>query len=101
MSLVEEHTTEEFPLKIEEARSGRSECGVCRKAIIKGEFRVGTQRIFFKRGPVIKWHHVSCALEEALVSEHVLINHGIKVSSNGPIATSTKVNEISQVFWGC
>ena len=85
----------EFPLKIEEARSGRSECGVCHTFIKKGEFRVGTQRIFFRRGPVVKWHHVSCALEGALVSESLLFDLGIKAFSNEPIASSPKVNNMN------
>ena len=48
------------PYVIEGARSGRSKCKTCRRAIPKGSLRIG----FFIEGPFgtgYLWHHLTCA----------------------------------------
>lgn len=79
----------DLPLIIELAKSDRSECGVCKTNITKDELRVGTQTFFFKRGPVVKWHHVQCALAHNLVQESDLheIDEGPRVTAASDITT--------------
>lgn len=92
---------DEYPLLIEKARSNRSECGLCHNKIPKHDFRIGTTRFFFRRGPVVKWHHLDCALESSLVSLQQLNDKGIKITSNLlPIATSPNISfrKLSQMF---
>ena len=48
-------------LLIENAKSNRSRCGVCKETIQEGEERVGTQRFHpFKGFPCTTWHHRTC-----------------------------------------
>lgn len=59
---------------IEEAKSGRASCRTCKKAIDKGELRLGVEAASsFGDTPSMQWHHLLCAatklpaeLEEAL-----------------------------------
>ena len=70
--------TEETELpayKIEKARSGRSKCKTCRRAIQKEKLRLGIL-IEGPFGPGYLWHHLTCAarrrigdVEEAYASE--------------------------------
>lgn len=61
---------------IEEAKSGRASCRTCRKAIAKGELRLGVEvQTQFSDTPTVQWHHVLCAagkhpaeLKEALAA---------------------------------
>jgi len=53
------------PYVIEGARSGRSKCKTCRRAISKGALRVG----FLVEGPYgigYMWHHLNCAAKRHL-----------------------------------
>ena len=56
------------PVKIEAARSGRSRCRQCRRAIKKGELRLGIEVAGSGRhdGPIQHWFHLACAA----VAEH-------------------------------
>jgi poly [ADP-ribose] polymerase len=61
---------------IEEAKSGRASCRTCKKAIAKGELRLGVEvQTQFSDTPSMQWHHVLCAaaklpaeLKEALAA---------------------------------
>jgi ribosomal protein L37AE/L43A len=61
---------------IEEAKSGRASCRTCKKAIAKGELRLGIEvQTQFSDTPSMAWHHVMCAaaklpaeLKEALAA---------------------------------
>jgi poly [ADP-ribose] polymerase len=61
---------------IEEAKSGRASCRTCKKAIGKGELRLGVEtQTQFSDTPSMQWHHVLCAatklpaeLKEALAA---------------------------------
>jgi hypothetical protein len=61
---------------IEEAKSGRASCRTCKKAIGKGELRLGVEvQTQFSDTPSMQWHHVMCAaaklpaeLKEALAA---------------------------------
>jgi poly [ADP-ribose] polymerase len=47
---------------IEEAKSGRASCRTCKKAIAKGELRLGVETPNqFGDTPSLQWHHVLCA----------------------------------------
>ena len=47
---------------IEEAKSGRASCRTCKKAIAKGELRLGVEtQTQFSDTPSLAWHHVLCA----------------------------------------
>jgi poly [ADP-ribose] polymerase len=47
---------------IEEAKSGRASCRTCKKAIAKGELRLGIEaQTQFSDTPSLQWHHVLCA----------------------------------------
>lgn len=47
---------------IEEAKSGRASCRTCRKAIAKGELRLGVEtQTQFSDTPSMQWHHLVCA----------------------------------------
>jgi hypothetical protein len=47
---------------IEEAKSGRASCRTCRKAIAKGELRLGVEtQTQFSDTPSMQWHHLPCA----------------------------------------
>jgi poly [ADP-ribose] polymerase len=47
---------------IEEAKSGRASCRTCRKAIGKGELRLGVEtQTQFSDTPSMQWHHLACA----------------------------------------
>jgi ribosomal protein L37AE/L43A len=47
---------------IEEAKSGRASCRTCRKAIAKGELRLGVEaQTQFSDTPSMQWHHLLCA----------------------------------------
>ena len=47
---------------IEEAKSGRASCRTCKKAIAKGELRLGVEtQTQFSDTPSMQWHHVLCA----------------------------------------
>jgi ribosomal protein L37AE/L43A len=47
---------------IEEAKSGRASCRTCKKAIAKGELRLGVEtQTQFGDAPALQWHHVLCA----------------------------------------
>jgi poly [ADP-ribose] polymerase len=47
---------------IEEAKSGRASCRTCKKAIAKGELRLGIEvQTQFSDTPSLAWHHVLCA----------------------------------------
>jgi hypothetical protein len=47
---------------IEEAKSGRASCRTCRKAIAKGELRLGVEtQTQFSDTPSLQWHHLPCA----------------------------------------
>ena len=47
---------------IEEAKSGRASCRTCRKAIAKGELRLGVEtQTQFSDAPSLQWHHLLCA----------------------------------------
>lgn len=47
---------------IEEAKSGRASCRTCKKAIAKGELRLGVEtQTQFSDAPSLAWHHVLCA----------------------------------------
>lgn len=61
---------------IEEAKSGRASCRTCKKAIAKGELRLGIEvQTQFSDTPSLAWHHAMCAaaklpaeLKEALAA---------------------------------
>ncbi len=61
---------------IEEAKSGRASCRTCKKAIAKGELRLGVEQMTqFSDTPSMQWHHLLCAagklpaeLKEALAA---------------------------------
>ncbi|MGN6109945.1 MAG: hypothetical protein ACTHU0_32865 [Kofleriaceae bacterium] len=61
---------------IEEAKSGRASCRTCKKAIAKGELRLGVEvTTQFSDAPSLQWHHLPCAasklpaeLKDALAS---------------------------------
>lgn len=47
---------------IEEAKSGRASCRTCKKAIAKGELRLGVEaQTQFSDAPSLQWHHLLCA----------------------------------------
>jgi poly [ADP-ribose] polymerase len=47
---------------IEEAKSGRASCRTCKKAIAKGELRLGVEAMTqFSDTPSMQWHHLPCA----------------------------------------
>lgn len=47
---------------IEEAKSGRASCRTCKKAIAKGELRLGVEaQTQFSDQPSLQWHHLLCA----------------------------------------
>jgi len=47
---------------IEEAKSGRASCRTCKKAIAKGELRLGVETMTqFSDTPSMQWHHILCA----------------------------------------
>jgi hypothetical protein len=47
---------------IEEAKTGRASCRTCRKAIAKGELRLGVEaQTQFSDTPSLQWHHLLCA----------------------------------------
>lgn len=47
---------------IEEAKSGRASCRTCKKAIGKGELRLGVEQMTqFSDTPSMQWHHLLCA----------------------------------------
>jgi len=47
---------------IEEAKSGRASCRTCKKAIAKGELRLGVEQMTqFSDTPSMQWHHLLCA----------------------------------------
>src|SRR5665647_604277 len=47
---------------IEEAKSGRASCRTCKKAIGKGELRLGVETTTqFSDTPSLQWHHLLCA----------------------------------------
>lgn len=47
---------------IEEAKSGRASCRTCKKAIAKGELRLGVEtQTQFSDTPSLQWHHLLCA----------------------------------------
>ena len=47
---------------IEEAKSGRASCRTCKKAIAKGELRLGVEvTTQFSDTPSMQWHHLACA----------------------------------------
>lgn len=47
---------------IEEAKSGRASCRTCKKAIAKGELRLGIETVTqFSDTPSLQWHHLLCA----------------------------------------
>lgn len=47
---------------IEEAKSGRASCRTCKKAIAKGELRLGVEQVTqFSDTPSMQWHHLLCA----------------------------------------
>lgn len=47
---------------IEEAKSGRASCRTCKKAIAKGELRLGIEaQTQFSDAPSLQWHHLLCA----------------------------------------
>lgn len=47
---------------IEEAKTGRASCRTCRKAIAKGELRLGVEtQTQFSDTPSMQWHHLACA----------------------------------------
>src|SRR5215470_3320050 len=47
---------------IEEAKSGRASCRTCRKAIAKGELRLGVEvQTQFSDTPSMQWHHLLCS----------------------------------------
>jgi poly [ADP-ribose] polymerase len=47
---------------IEEAKSGRASCRTCKKAIAKGELRLGVETVTqFSDTPSMQWHHLQCA----------------------------------------
>lgn len=48
-----------FPL-VEAAKSGRSKCIVCGKAIAKGKLRIGVQRTHEELGTITSWLHTDC-----------------------------------------
>jgi len=48
---------------IEEAKSGRASCRTCKKAIAKGELRLGVETVTqFSDTPSLQWHHLLCAV---------------------------------------
>ena len=50
---------------IEEAKSGRASCRTCRKAIAKGELRLGVEaQTQFSDTPSMQWHHLLCAAQK-------------------------------------
>jgi poly [ADP-ribose] polymerase len=47
---------------IEEAKSGRASCRTCKKAIAKGELRLGVETMTqFSDTPSMQWHHLLCS----------------------------------------
>ncbi len=53
------------PHKIEKARSGRSKCKTCRRAIQKDKLRLGIL-IQGPFGPGYLWHHLACAARKRI-----------------------------------
>ena len=51
--------TGEFPL-VQPAKSGRSKCIMCKKAIKKGALRIGVQRKHEEIGTITAWLHAEC-----------------------------------------
>ena len=50
---------------IEEAKSGRASCRTCKKAIAKGELRLGVEQMTqFSDTPSMQWHHLMCAAQK-------------------------------------
>jgi len=50
---------------IEEAKSGRASCRSCKKAIPKGELRLGVEQMTqFSDTPSMQWHHLLCAAQK-------------------------------------
>ncbi len=50
---------------IEEAKSGRASCRSCKKAIAKGELRLGVEQMTqFSDTPSMQWHHLMCAAQK-------------------------------------
>lgn len=50
---------------IEEAKSGRASCRTCKKAIAKGELRLGVEAAnAFGDQPSMQWHHLACAAQK-------------------------------------
>jgi len=50
---------------IEEAKSGRASCRTCKKAIAKGELRLGVEQMTqFSDTPSMQWHHLLCAAQK-------------------------------------
>ena len=50
---------------IEEAKSGRASCRSCKKAIAKGELRLGVEQMTqFSDTPSMQWHHLLCAAQK-------------------------------------
>jgi len=50
---------------IEEAKSGRASCRTCKKAIAKGELRLGVETMTqFSDTPSMQWHHLMCAAQK-------------------------------------
>jgi len=50
---------------IEEAKSGRASCRTCKKAIAKGELRLGVETMTqFSDTPSMQWHHLLCAAQK-------------------------------------
>src|SRR6267378_910271 len=50
---------------IEEAKSGRASCRTCKKAIAKGELRLGVEQVTqFSDTPSMQWHHLLCAAQK-------------------------------------
>jgi poly [ADP-ribose] polymerase len=49
---------------IEEAKSGRASCRTCKKAIAKGELRLGVEVASQFSDAQVQWHHVMCAADK-------------------------------------
>ena len=49
---------------IEEAKSGRVSCRTCKKAIGKGELRLGVEVASQFSDATVQWHHLACAAEK-------------------------------------
>ena len=51
-----------MPNHIEQAKTGRASCRTCKKAIAKGELRLGVEAASaFGDTPSLQWHHLPCA----------------------------------------